>query len=205
MTAYAIDGVVPVVDPAAFVHPDAVLIGDVVVEAGCYIGPGASLRGDMGRIRVGAGANIQDGCVLHCFPGRSTTVGPGGHVGHRATLHGCRVGTGALIGIGATVMDGANIGDRVLLGAHSLVPADMSIKDGYLAHGSPARQVRPLTDAEMEWLANGPVVYSELAMRSLESLLPVSPLPALPDGPRELAIRADRSLPLREFRHGSRP
>jgi phenylacetic acid degradation protein len=201
--AYAIDGVVPVVDPAAFVHPTAVLIGDVVIAAGCYVGPGASLRGDMGRIRVAAGANVQDGCVLHCFPGRETSVGPSGHIGHRATLHGCRIGAGALIGIGATVMDGAVIGDRALIGAHSLVPADMTVRDGYLALGSPAREVRALTEAEQSWQANGPVVYQELAVRSVASLREVEPLREPPAIHGTLGISQERARPLREFRRGA--
>jgi phenylacetic acid degradation protein len=198
--AYAIDGVIPVVDPTAFVHPTAVLIGDVVVGAGCYIGPGASLRGDMGRISVHAGANVQDGCVLHCFPERETNVGPGGHIGHRATLHGCRIGAGALVGIAATVMDGATVGERALIGAHTFVPADMTIRDGYLALGSPAREIRPLTDAEMAWQANGPLVYQELAVRSLTSMRETDPLPALPAERAALAVGQERALTLREFR-----
>jgi phenylacetic acid degradation protein len=202
--AYEIDGVVPVVDSAAFVHPTAVLIGDVVIGSGCYVGPGASLRGDMGRIRVGPGANVQDGCVLHCFPGQETSVGASGHIGHRATLHGCRIGAGALIGIGATVMDGATVGERALVGAHSFVPADMTIRDGYLALGSPAREVRALTEVELGWQANGPVVYQELAVRSLASLREVEPLPEPPAVPGTLAISAERARPLREFRRGAR-
>lgn len=205
MPAYAIDGVVPVVDPTAFAHPTAVLIGDVVVGAGCYIGPGASLRGDMGRITVGAGANVQDGCVLHCFPGRETSVGPSGHIGHRATLHGCRIGAGALIGIGATVMDGASVGEQALVGAHAFVPADMSIRDGYLALGSPAKEVRALTEAEIAWQSNGPVVYQELVVRSLASLCETDPLTALPLGPRRLNVGGARAVPLREFRAAARP
>ncbi|TVZ02132.1 phenylacetic acid degradation protein PaaY [Trebonia kvetii] len=200
MPAYAIDGVIPVVDPTAFVHPTAVLIGDVVIGAGCYIGPGASLRGDMGRITVAAGANVQDGCVLHCFPGRETSVGPSGHIGHRATLHGCQIGHGALIGIGATVMDGARIGAHALVGAHSFVPADTTVRDGYLALGSPAKEVRALRDAEIAWQSNGPMVYQELAARSLASLKETDPLYALPPGPRQLGVRRERAVPLREYR-----
>jgi phenylacetic acid degradation protein len=202
--SYAIDGVIPVVDPAAFVHPTAVLIGDVVVGPGCYLGPGASLRGDMGRILVGAGANVQDGCVLHCFPGRETAIGPGGHIGHRAVLHGCRIGAGALIGIGAVVMDGVTVGPRALVGAHSFVPADMTIRGGYLALGSPAREVRALTEGEIAWQANGPVVYQELAVRSLASLHEVDPLPELPAQRAALAVSQQRATPLRQFRQADR-
>jgi len=74
LKVYEIDGIVPVVDPTAFVHPSAVLIGDVIVGPGCYIGPCASLRGDFGHIEVRAGANVQDACVLHGFPGVGTIV-----------------------------------------------------------------------------------------------------------------------------------
>src|SRR5262252_4520503 len=93
---YSIDGITPVVHPSAYVHPSAVLIGDVIVGAGCYIGPFASLRGDFGGIRVHAGANIQDSCIMHGFPGTDTTVEENGHIGHAAVLHSCAIGKNAL-------------------------------------------------------------------------------------------------------------
>ena len=89
LTVYSIDGVTPVVDPTAYVHPSAVLIGDVIVGPGCYIGPFASLRGDFGGIRVHAGANVQDCCIMHGFPGTDTVVEENGHIGHAAVLHSC--------------------------------------------------------------------------------------------------------------------
>ena len=95
---WSINGVTPVVDPTAFVHPSAVLIGDVLVAADCYIGPAACLRGDFGRIEVRAGANIQDCCVMHGFPGTDTIVEEEGHIGHSAILHGCIVQKNALVG-----------------------------------------------------------------------------------------------------------
>src|SRR5438874_10329637 len=93
---YAIDGVVPVVDPSAFVHPSAVLIGDVIVAAHAYIGPCASLRGDFGRIVVEEGANIQDHCTMHGFPGKDTVAGAESIIGHGAILHGCLIHRAAL-------------------------------------------------------------------------------------------------------------
>lgn len=197
---YAIDGVVPVVDPTAFVHPSAVLIGDVVIGADAYVGPHASLRGDMGRISVGAGANVQDGCVLHCFPGRETVVEPDGHVGHRAVLHGCRVGSGCLVGIGAVLMDGVVLGDRAFVGAHSFVPADTVIPPATLAVGSPAKVVRELTEAEMGWKANGTRVYQDLARRSRASLHAVAPLTQVPADRAALAVGRGTARPLREYR-----
>src|SRR5688500_20241493 len=104
---YAIDGITPVVDPSAYVHPSAVLIGDVIVGARAYIGPRASLRGDFGRIVVHEGANIQDTCMLHGFPGKDTVVGAEATIGHGAALHDCVVGRGARVGMHASVNDDA--------------------------------------------------------------------------------------------------
>lgn len=197
---YEIDGVIPVVDPSAFVHPSAVLIGDVVIGPDVYIGPGASLRGDMGRISVGAGANVQDNCVLHCFPGRETVLAPNGHVGHAAVLHGCRIGAGVLVGIGAIVMDGVVVGERSFIGAHSFVPSDMQIEPGKLVVGTPARVKRDLTEAEMAWKANGTSRYQELTQRSLATLRPAAPLTELPAERARLDIDPFAALPLREYR-----
>jgi phenylacetic acid degradation protein len=154
----------------------------------------------MGRISVGAGANVQDGCVLHCFPGRETVVEPDGHVGHRAVLHGCRVGSGSLIGIGAVVMDGVVVGARAFVGAHSFVPADTEVPAGHLAVGSPAKVVRELTEAEMGWKANGTRVYQELARRSRATLRPVAPLDELPADRGSLSVGRETARPLREYR-----
>ncbi|MDT4892441.1 MAG: phenylacetic acid degradation protein [Pseudonocardiales bacterium] len=197
---FSIDGVIPVVDPTAFVHPDATLIGDVHVGAGCYIGPGASLRGDMGRIEVGAGANVQDACVLHCFPGRATVVAPGGHVGHAAVLHGCRIEEGVLIGINAVIMDAAVVGARAFVAANSFVKSGFEVPPGMLVAGTPAQIVRPLTEAETAWKANGTKVYQELAVRSRQTMTRVEPLPrAEPERPA-LAVDRGRAQPLAEYR-----
>ncbi len=120
MPCYSIDGVVPVVDPSAYVHPTAVLIGDVIVGPGCYIGPCACRRGDFGRIEFHAGANVQDTCVLHSFPNQGVVVGVNGHIGHigyGAVLHGYRVKADAVVGMNAIVMDGTVVGTEAMVGA----------------------------------------------------------------------------------------
>src|SRR5512142_3450715 len=127
LTVYSINGVTPVVDPTAYVHPSAVLIGDVIVGAGCYIGPAASLRGDFGRIEIRAGANLQDTCVAHGFPGTDTIVDEDGHVGHGAVLHGCIVGRNALIGLNAVINDSAQIGESAIVAAMAFVKARMVV------------------------------------------------------------------------------
>ena len=149
MPCYAIDGLTPVVDPHAYVHPSAVLIGDVIVGPGCYVGPCASLRGDFGRIVMEAGSNLQDTCVVHGFPGAVTRIEENGHVGHGAVLHGCVVRRDALIGMNAVVMDEAEVGERAFVAASSFVPAGMKIAAGALAAGIPAQVKRELTALEL--------------------------------------------------------
>ena len=148
---YAIDGIVPVVEPSAFVHPTAVLIGDVIVGPRCYVGPLASLRGDFGRLMLGEGANIQDTCVMHGFPNSDTVVEENGHIGHGAVLHGCRIGRDVLVGMNAVVMDGAEIGENSIVAAVAFVKAKTTIPPRSLAAGIPARVVRALTDDEIAW------------------------------------------------------
>jgi phenylacetic acid degradation protein len=199
MPAYSIEGVTPVVHPTAFVHPDAVLIGDVLVGAGCYVGPLASLRGDMGRVEVRAGSNIQDACVLHCFPGRTVVVEEDGHIGHAAVLHGCHVGPNALIGIGAILMDGVRIGAQAIVGAHTFVASDQVIPERWLATGTPAKPRRPLTDAEMRWKTHGTGVYQQLTFRSA-TMRRVTPLTQLEADRPALTVDGTTAEPLRAFR-----
>lgn len=190
MACYAIDGVVPVIEATAFVHPEAVLIGDVVIEAGCYVAPGASLRGDMGRITLRAGSNIQDNCIVHCFPGKDMTIGPDGHVGHGAVLHGCIVGPKALIGMSAVVMDEAEIGEAAFVAALAFVKAGMIVPPRTLVAGIPAKIVRELSDKELDWKTGATATYQDLARRSLRSLVKVDPLANLESGrPRLPEIR----------------
>jgi carbonic anhydrase/acetyltransferase-like protein (isoleucine patch superfamily) len=174
--AYSFEGHLPVVHPTAFVHPDSVLIGDVHIEAGCYIGPGASLRGDFGRVDVGPGANIQDCCVLHCFPDRNITVGCNGHVGHGAVLHGCEIGDDALIGMNSVVMDAAVIGAQSFIGANSFVKSGFEVPARHLAAGSPARLIRQLTDQELDWKAQGTRTYQQLTHRCRAGLRLATPV-----------------------------
>lgn len=167
---YSIDGITPVVDPTAFVHPSAVLIGDVIVGPGAYIGPCASLRGDFGRIVVGTGVNVQDGCVMHCFPGCETLVEENGHIGHGAVLHGCIVRRNAMIGINAIIMDDAVIGEATIVAAACFVKTGMEVPPRVLIAGVPGRVVRDLTADEMERKSQGTQLYQELARRSLATM-----------------------------------
>ena len=194
MPCYAIDGLVPVVDPSAHVHPTAVLIGDVIVGAHCYVGPCASLRGDFGRIELRTGANVQDTCVVHSFPGGDVVVEENGHVGHGAVLHGCVVRRDALVGMIAVVMDGAEVGAEAMVAACAFVPAGMKIAARSLVVGAPAKVLRILGDDEVARKREGTLVYQALTVRCLQTMQEVAPLPSAPAGRPRLQLPALRSL-----------
>ncbi|BEV17472.1 phenylacetic acid degradation protein PaaY [Herbaspirillum sp. DW155] len=176
MPCYSMEGVIPVVDATAYVHPTAVLIGDVIVGPGCYVGPAACLRGDFGRIVLERGANVQDTCVIHGFPGHATVVEENGHIGHGAVLHSCTVRRDALVGMNAVVMDEAVVGEQAIVAACAFVRAGMQIAPRTLVAGVPAKVVRELSDQEIAWKQEGTRTYHDLARRSLHSLREVSPL-----------------------------
>ena len=202
MPCYAIEGVVPVVAAGAYVHPTAVLIGDVIVGDGCYIGPCASLRGDFGRIVLARGANVQDTCVIHGYQEGDTIVEENGHIGHGAVLHGCVVQRDALVGMTAVVMDDARVGEQSIVAAAAFVRIGMLIPPRSLVAGVPAKLIRELSDSEIAGKASGTRLYHQLARRCLASLVEVEPLrevdaqrPRLAiaePGPGDSAPRRDR-------------
>ena len=188
LRVWSINGVTPVVDPTAFVHPSAVLIGDVLVGAGCYIGPAASLRGDFGRLVIQAGANVQDSCVLHGFPGTDTVIEEDGHVGHGAILHGCVIRKNALIGMNAVINDNAVIGDSAIVAAMAFVKAGMVVPPRTLVAGTPARIVRELTEQELAWKIEGTQSYQELTRRCLATMVETDPLAAAEPDRRRIEL-----------------
>jgi phenylacetic acid degradation protein len=194
LRVWSINGVTPVVDPSAFVHPSAVLIGDVIVGAGCYVGPAASLRGDFGRLVIHAGANVQDSCVLHGFPGTDTVIEEDGHVGHGAILHGCVIRKNALIGMNAVINDNAVIGESAIVAAMAFVKAGMVVPARTLVAGTPARILRELTEQELSWKIEGTQSYQELTRRSLSTMVETDALPA-PE-PDRRRIQLPELLPL---------
>jgi phenylacetic acid degradation protein len=173
---YAINGVTPVVHPSAYVHPSAVLIGDVIVGPRCYVGPLASLRGDFGRLILEEGSNLQDTCVMHGFPNCDTVVEVDGHIGHGAVLHGCRIGRNAMVGMNAVIMDKAVIGADSIVAAMSFVKAGMVVAPRSMVMSAPAKVVRELTDEEIAWKSAGTRQYQELALRSLQTMRQVEAL-----------------------------
>jgi phenylacetic acid degradation protein len=185
---YAFEGLVPVIQPGAFVHPDAVLIGDVVIGPRCFIGPCAVLRGDFGRIEIHEGANVQDNCVVHSFPGRSVIVEEDGHIGHAAVLHACTIKRNALVGMNATVMDNAVVGQSAFVAANSFVKAGFEVPDNTLVAGVPARIIKEMGEAEIKWKSAATAEYQGLAKRCLNTMKAVEALTEEePDRPRAAA------------------
>lgn len=194
---YSIDGICPVIDPIAFVHPDAVIIGDVVVGAGCYVAPGASLRGDFGRIILNEGCNVQDNCTLHSLPGTDLLIGPDGHIGHGAIIHSARIGANAMIGMNSVIMDHAVVGESAIVAAMSFVATGVEIPARHLVAGIPARIVRELTAAELAAKIEATSQYHRLTQRCLKSHTAAEPLTQF--DPERRRVDAGMSLPAREI------
>ena len=176
MPCYTFEGVVPVVHPEAFVHPSAVLIGDVIIGAKCLVGPCAVLRGDIARIQMKEGSNLQDTCVVHSFPGKDVVIEENGHVGHGAVVHGCTVGRNSLIGMNAVLMDDVRVGANCIVGAMAFVREGTELPEQTLWAGSPAKMIRDLSDDEIEWKSKGTQIYQHLAKRHAVTASQVEPL-----------------------------
>ena len=169
---YALDGIAPQIDPSAWVAPDANIIGRVVLEAEASVWFCANLRGDNEEIRVGAGSNIQENCVLHTDIGFPLKIGANCTIGHKVTLHGCTIGDGSLIGMGATVLNGARIGKGCLIGAGALITEGKEIPDGSLVMGAPGKVVRQLDETARAGLLASAVGYRANALRFRAGLKP---------------------------------
>ena len=174
MPLYAFEGTSPTVDETAFVAPTATLVGDVTVEADASVWYGAVIRADYAPVVIRAGANVQDGAVVHAPPGMPCEIGPGATVAHNCVVHGATIGAEALIANGAVVLDGATVGARSLVAGGSTVRPASEVGDGVLAAGSPAQEKGPIEGTPAEfWVQVNPQAYRDLAQRHLAGVTPV--------------------------------
>ena len=176
MPCYAYQGIVPVVDPSSYVHPLASLIGDVIVGPGCFIAPGASLRGDFGRIVVEGDSSIQDSVTVHANQLRDTVIKRGATIAHGSIIHGCEIGENALVGMNAVILDNAIIGDENLVAALALVKSDTVTPPRSLVVGNPAKVVKTFEPHQVTWRNNGEGEYQKLARSALTELVEAPPL-----------------------------
>ena len=185
---FAFEDFIPVVHPGAFVHPQATVIGQVVLGDKVYVGPGAVLRGDWGGIFVEDGCNIQENCVVHMFPGVAVHLRQGAHIGHGAVIHGAEIGENVLVGMNAVVMDGAVIGEASIVAAMAFVKTGMQVPPRSLVMGAPAKVVRELSDKEIAWKHKGTREYQQLAVQCLKEMEEVAPLTEIEPDRRRLRI-----------------
>ncbi len=167
----------PEIGERVLIDPSAVVLGQVTLEDDVSIWPQVAIRGDMHRIRVGARTSVQDGCILHIThagpfnaEGWPLDIGSDVTIGHGAVLHGCSVGNRVLVGMSATVMDGAIIEDEVVIAAGALVPPGKVLRSGHLYAGSPAREVRPLSDKELSYFVYSANNYVKLKDQHIAEL-----------------------------------
>jgi phenylacetic acid degradation protein len=188
-TFYEFGGIRPVVHESAFVHPNATIVGNVVIGRDVYVGPSAAIRGDWGGIVIEDGCNVQETCVIHSFPGVTVRLESGAHIGHGAVIHGAQIGRNVLVGMNAVVMDRARVGAGSIVGALTFVPADMQIPDRKVVVGNPGRIVKDVSDEMLAWKTEGTRLYQQLPARLRETLVPCEPLREMPAGrPEQEAV-----------------
>lgn len=173
---YEFQGFKPVIHPTAFIHETAVIIGNVLIGKDVYVGPGAAIRGDWGEVIIEDGANVQENCVVHMFPGLTIRLAQSAHIGHGAIIHGANIGENAMVGMNAVVMDGAEIGAGSIVGALAFVKAESKIPPRSLVVGNPAKVIKEVSDDMLAWKTKGTQLYQKLPAQMRESLRECAPL-----------------------------
>lgn len=173
---YEFNHMKPVVHESAFVHPLAAVTGDVIIGKNVYIGPGAAIRGDWGRIVIEDGCNVQENCTVHMFPGITITLQEGAHIGHGAIIHGAQIGKNVLVGMNAVIMDEAVIGDECIVGALSFIKANSVFERRSLIVGNPAQRIKEVSDEMIAWKTEGTQLYQQLPADCHASLKACEPL-----------------------------
>ncbi len=170
----------PVVDKSAYVHPQAVVTGNVTIGKDVYIAPGAAVRGDWGGIVIEDGCNVQENCTIHMFPGVTVYLREGAHIGHGAIIHGANIGRNVLVGMNSVIMDEAEVGDECIIGALSFIKAGEKIPPRSLLVGNPARIVRQVSDDMIDWKTKGTRLYQQLPEDLRQHLRECEPLHEMP-------------------------
>jgi phenylacetic acid degradation protein len=176
MAVYSFNGFIPVVHESSFIHPKASVTGNVIIGKNVYVGPGAAIRGDWGEIIIEDGCNVQENCTIHMFPGTTTILRKGAHIGHGAIIHGGIIGENCLIGMNSVIMDDVVIHEECIVGALCFVPGKMEIPKRSLVVGNPAKIVKEVSDEMIQWKTKGTALYQALPQECQLSLKEVEPL-----------------------------
>lgn len=177
---YQFKDIKPVIDKSSFVHPQATVIGNVIIGKDVYVGPGAVLRGDWGQIIIEDGCNVQENCILHMFPGATVLLKAGAHIGHGAIVHGAIIGKQCLIGMNAVIMDDVVLGDECIVGALSLVKSNEQFETRSLLVGNPAKKIKEVSAEMLLWKKEGTLLYQQLPKECQENLKECEPLTTIP-------------------------
>jgi phenylacetic acid degradation protein len=171
----------PVVHETSYVHPQAVVTGNVIIGKHCYIGPGAALRGDWGQIILEDGCNVQENCTIHMFPGVTVLLKEGAHIGHGAVIHGATIGRNCLVGMNAVIMDRVVLEDECIVGALSFIKADEQFEARSLIVGNPAKKIKDVSDEMIAWKTEGTKLYQQLPADMQAHCQPCEPLRKIPE------------------------
>jgi carbonic anhydrase/acetyltransferase-like protein (isoleucine patch superfamily) len=186
---YSFKGFIPVVHESSFIHPQASVIGNVIIGKDVYVGPSAVIRGDWGGIVIEDGCNVQENCTVHMFPGKTITLKAGAHIGHGAIIHGANVGRNCLVGMNAVLMDDVELGDECIVGALSFLKAGMQVPARKMVVGNPAQIVKDVSDDLIGWKTKGTQLYQQLPKDCFETMVEVEPLREIPaDRPSQQAL-----------------
>lgn len=173
---YEYKGIRPVIHKSAFVHKTASVIGNVIIGKDVYIGPGAAIRGDFGKIIIEDGCNVQENCTIHMFPNITVTLYESAHIGHGAIIHGANIGRNSLVGMNAVVMDNVDVGEECIIGALCFVPEGMKIPNRKVVVGNPAKIVKDVPDEMVKWKTEGTKIYQALPKKLHKTLKECEPL-----------------------------
>lgn len=176
MAIYEFNGFKPVIHPTAFIHPIAAVTGNVIIGKNVYVGPGAAIRGDWGKIVIEDGCNVQENCTIHMFPGTTVTLKEGAHIGHGAIIHGGTIGKNCLVGMNSVIMDEVVMGDECIVGALCFIPAKMEIPKRSLLVGNPAVIKKEVSDEMIGWKTKGTQLYQQLPKECHDTLKECEPL-----------------------------
>ncbi len=175
------NGFKPVIHESAFIHPNANVIGNVIIGKDVYVGPGASLRGDFGEIIIEDGCNVQENCTIHMFPGVTVILKESAHIGHGAIIHGATIGRNSLIGMNAVIMDNVEIGEECIIGALAFVQANSKIPSRKVVVGNPAKIIKDVSDEMINWKTEGTKIYQALPKQMHETFKTCEPLREIPE------------------------
>ena len=178
---YSFKEFTPVIDASSFIHPLAAITGNIIIGKDCYIGPGAALRGDWGKIIIEDGCNVQENCIIHMFPGVTVLLKPGAHIGHGAVIHGATIGKNCLVGMNAVIMDNVELGDECIIGALTFIKQDERIPARSLVAGNPGKIIKQVTDEMLGWKTEGTKLYQSLPKAMFESWKECEPLREIPE------------------------